>query len=96
MLRLKIWRESVALFQIDNREYFVFRLYLWVMKEYGAVKSWTKLDNTILLLNEDWGAIVVDFKTEKEMAATALDGYPSMNPFVESLILLSQSNVVSY
>ncbi|XP_048427683.1 F-box protein CPR1-like [Pyrus x bretschneideri] len=44
----------------------------------------------------DWGAIVVDFKTEKEMAATALDGYPSMNPFVESLILLSQSNVVSY
>ena len=46
------------------------------------------------LLNEDWRAIVVDFKTEKEMAATALDGYPSMNPFVESLILLSQPNVI--
>ncbi|RXH79968.1 hypothetical protein DVH24_041115 [Malus domestica] len=51
-------RVSVALFQIDNREYFVFRLHLWVMKEYSAVKSWTNLitivysskDNVLSLL----------------------------------------------
>ena len=49
MLRFKIWKESVALFQIDNRENFVFKLHLWVMKEYGAVKSWTKLDNNSVL-----------------------------------------------
>ncbi|CAN6676487.1 unnamed protein product [Malus baccata var. baccata] len=112
--------DSLALVQIDNGgEHFVYGLHLWVMKEYGAVKSWTKLDNNNvlfkgyrptsplgfnscdelvmkILVDGDRRAIVVDFKTGNKNAATVLDGYSSMNPFVQSLILLSQPNAVSY
>ncbi|TQD73062.1 hypothetical protein C1H46_041415 [Malus baccata] len=42
--------ESLALIEIestflDNERHFVHQLHLWVMKEYGDVKSWIKLDS---------------------------------------------------
>ncbi|XP_068331656.1 F-box/kelch-repeat protein At3g23880-like [Pyrus communis] len=85
----------VQMFQIDEGgEYFVYRLHLWVMKKFGnnsvlfegyrpSVLGFNNCDELVMtkLLDGHRRAIVVDFKTGNKDAATALDGYSSMNPF---------------
>ncbi|RXH79967.1 hypothetical protein DVH24_041114 [Malus domestica] len=114
--------ESLALIEIestflDNERHFVHQLHLWVMKEYGDVKSWIKLDSvglqgidrprplcfksrdelviTMFDCNRQQTAVVVDMA--KETATCQEHCYSSsMDPFVESLVLLNHPNALSY
>ena len=114
--------ESLALIEIestflDNERHFVHQLHLWVMKEYGDVKSWIKLDSvglqgidrprplcfksrdelviTMFDCNRQQTPIVVDMA--KETVTRQEHCYSSsMDPFVESLVLLNHPNALSY
>ncbi|KAB2629685.1 F-box/kelch-repeat protein [Pyrus ussuriensis x Pyrus communis] len=123
-LVLSVHEDSLALIKIFQRRYSRSRvithcyLKLWVMQQYGAVKSWTESYSVTLSKpvssvyhvgfisngeqvfksTKDIRLVMVDFKTKQVRYSGVGEGrnYESMDSFVESLLLLDQSNACSY